>query len=140
MKDTFQLLHSPSENEYKKQQNEVLQRWDALFVDYFMKNIHEDVPTALVRCILESLQVYHPYSGVTNNQSEGFNRVGLCCTCPVSPPSPLHEKGQTWPYRNWRVPHRSIYEGITARALLVPVPTATPNEIVDSICNRKLLW
>ena len=27
------------------------------------------------RWILESLQIYNPYSGITNNQSEGFNTV-----------------------------------------------------------------
>lgn len=75
MEDVFQLLHSPSEKEYNERLAEVCQRWDALFQDYFMRNIHEDIPTTLGRWVLESLQIYHPYSGVTNNQSEGFNRV-----------------------------------------------------------------
>jgi hypothetical protein len=31
------------------------------------------VSTSLGRWVLEDLNVYHPYSGVTNNQSESFN-------------------------------------------------------------------
>ena len=50
-------------------------RWDASFEEYFVKNIHPDVPKAIGRFVLEPLGIYNPYSGVTNNQSEGFNRV-----------------------------------------------------------------
>jgi len=73
--DAFQLLHSPNESEYKRRLEEVCKNWDTLFKEYFMKNIHADVPTTLGRWVLEAHQIYNPYSGVTNNQSEGFNRV-----------------------------------------------------------------
>ncbi len=73
--DAFQLFHSPNEREYERRLAEVRKRWDALFEEYFMKNIHPDVPTTLGRWVLEALEIYNPYSGVTNNQSEGFNRV-----------------------------------------------------------------
>ena len=137
---------------YEKHLNEVRQRWDALFVDSFMKNIHEDVLTALGRWILESLHVYHPYSGVTNNQSEGFNRVmkdlqgwkEAPLDCVVLALYLLQAY-----YTN------EIKRGLsgTGEYHIIPsmkasqlehfryhfIPTATPNEIVNSIRNRKLL-
>ena len=152
MEDTFQLLHSPSKKEYDRQLAEVRQRWDVLFVDYYMKNIHEDVPTALGRWILESLQVYHPYSGVTNNQSEGFNRV--------------MKDLQGWKEAPLDCVVLSLYllqayytneikRGLagTGEYHIIPsmkasqldhfryhfLPTANPNEIVDSIRSRKSL-
>ena len=40
-----------------------------------MKEIHPDVTTCIARWLLEPLRVYNWYSGVTTNQSEGFNTV-----------------------------------------------------------------
>jgi len=40
-----------------------------------MKEIHPDVTTRIARWLLEPLRVYNRYSGVTTNQSEGFNTV-----------------------------------------------------------------
>ena len=40
-----------------------------------MKEIHPDVTTCIAQWLLEPLRVYNRYSGVTTNQSEGFNTV-----------------------------------------------------------------
>ena len=40
-----------------------------------MKEHHSDILSRSGRWILEELQIYDPYSGVTNNQSESLNRV-----------------------------------------------------------------
>ena len=40
-----------------------------------MAEIHPDVITAIGRWVLEPLGLYNSYSGITTNQSEGFNTV-----------------------------------------------------------------
>ena len=40
-----------------------------------MKEIHPLVPVHIGKWKLESLHLHNPYSGVTSNQSEGFNTV-----------------------------------------------------------------
>ena len=40
-----------------------------------MKEMHPSVPSEVARWVLEPLSLYNLYSGVTNNQSEGLNRV-----------------------------------------------------------------
>ena len=40
-----------------------------------MKEIHPDVTICIARWLLEPLGVYNRYSGITTNQSEGFNTV-----------------------------------------------------------------
>jgi len=53
----------------------VSQKWDAAFEQYYKNEIHSDVPSSIGRWVLEELRIYDSYSGVTNNQSEGLNRV-----------------------------------------------------------------
>ena len=50
-------------------------RWSQPFLEYYMKEIHPDVTTCIARWLLEPLRVYNHYSGITTNQSEGFNTV-----------------------------------------------------------------
>ena len=50
-------------------------RWDAQFEEYYTKEIHPDSIHSTARWRLEQLDIYNPYSGVTNNQSESLNRV-----------------------------------------------------------------
>ena len=50
-------------------------QWSQPFLDYYMKEIHPDVTTCIAQWLLEPLRVYNRYSGVTTNQSEGFNTV-----------------------------------------------------------------
>ena len=73
--DVFRLLHSTSKVEYETQLALNCQRWDAAFEEYYIKEVHPEVPTTIGRWVLEGLQIYDPYSGVTNNQSESLNRV-----------------------------------------------------------------
>ena len=40
-----------------------------------MKSVHPIVRLSVGKWVLEDLGVYNPHSGVTNNQSEGLNRV-----------------------------------------------------------------
>ena len=40
-----------------------------------MTNIDPDIPHSIGRWVLEELNIYNPYSGITNNQSESLNRV-----------------------------------------------------------------
>ena len=72
--DVQQPFHSSSEEMYEKKLQELKSEWDAVFEEYYMQEIHRDVGVSIGRWILEEKCVYNPYSGVTNNQSEGFNR------------------------------------------------------------------
>lgn len=71
----FQLFHSPTELEYETRLEEQRQVWDSTFESYYMKEIHPDVCQSIGRWVLQEYHVYNPYSGVTNNQSESFNRL-----------------------------------------------------------------
>ena len=71
----FKLFHSVSEEQYEQQLAIVSQKWDGAFEHYYRSEIHPDVPRSIGRWVLEELHIYNPYSGVTNNQSEGLNRV-----------------------------------------------------------------
>lgn len=72
--DVRQLLHSNCENDYKIKLEERRKVWDAAFETYYMQEIHPSVAESFARWILEEHHVYNPYSGITNNQSESFNR------------------------------------------------------------------
>ena len=51
------------------------QKWSQAFVEYYNHHIGPEVTDAAGRWILEPLGVYNGYSGVTTNQSEGFNTL-----------------------------------------------------------------
>ena len=73
--DISQLFHSSSEAEYSEKLEEHSITWDSAFHQYYIEKIHPDM-SKTCRWALEPLGVIcTPYSGVTNNQSEGFNRV-----------------------------------------------------------------
>ena len=73
--DISHLFQSQTEEEYDKYLSQYSKDWDPLFEQYFKKEIHPVVPAHIGRWKLESLHLYNPYSGVTNNQSKGFNTV-----------------------------------------------------------------
>ena len=73
--DVQKLFHSTSEQEYLQLLSQIRPTWDPVFEEYFLKQFHPDVNKSIGRWVLENLNIYDPYSGVTNNQSEGFNRV-----------------------------------------------------------------
>ena len=73
--DVSKLFQAESEDQYKQLLDRFRQDWDSTFEQYYLRQIHVDVPKSVGRWVLEKLRVYNPYSGVTNNQSEGLNRV-----------------------------------------------------------------
>lgn len=73
--DISQMFHSSSEAEYTERLEEYSRTWDSTFHQYYL---HYKKYTAKIgRWALEALAkgLYNPYSGVTNNQSEGLNCV-----------------------------------------------------------------
>ena len=68
------LFHSSSEETYMQKLSDMKKAWDSTFEDYFMREIQPEVPISIGHWILEKYSVYNPYSGVTNYQSESFNR------------------------------------------------------------------
>ena len=72
--DLKELLHQPTKDQYTKLLRRMSERWSAPFFDYFNTNIHPDI-ASLARWAIESLGVYSPFGGVTNNQAEGINFV-----------------------------------------------------------------
>jgi hypothetical protein len=73
--DIRSLLQSESEIDYLDNLSMLKDKWSNPFTEYFMTEIHPDIPSSLGRWVLEQLNIYTPYSGVTTNQSEGFNSV-----------------------------------------------------------------
>ena len=74
VEDVRQLFHLSTAERYEEKLAELRKYWDAAFEQYYMREIHPDVGLSVGRWVLEEKHVYNPYSGVTNNQSEGFNR------------------------------------------------------------------
>ena len=66
---------SPSEEAYKSMHVKLSSRWSKAFVDYLDSQLAPEVVSTCGRWILEPLGVYNGYSGVTTNQSEGFNTL-----------------------------------------------------------------
>ena len=77
IEDVRHLFHLESKQSYEKKLEERRDVWDAAFEAYYMQEIHPDVVQSVGRWVLEANHAYNPYSGVTNNQSEGFNRYFL---------------------------------------------------------------
>ena len=71
--DINELLMSPSEDDYREMYAKLSGRWSRAFVEYFYSQLAPKVVSTCGRWILEPLGVYNGYSGVTTNQSEGFN-------------------------------------------------------------------
>jgi len=68
------LFHKPSLTEYHAELEKMMQTWSAPYVDYYNAFINADV-MSVGRWELEQAGLYNPYSGITNNQSEGLNHV-----------------------------------------------------------------
>ena len=75
IRDLKELLMSPSEEVYRRKYTAISQRWSQPFLEYFNHQIDPEVTFAAGRWILEPLGIYNGYSGVTTNQSEGFNTL-----------------------------------------------------------------
>ena len=72
--DVCQMFHFATEDEYDEKLEKYSKTWDSAFHQYYMKEIHPD-SFLIGRWVLQPLNLYNPYSGVTNNQSESFNKV-----------------------------------------------------------------
>ena len=75
MKDIDSILRADSVNELESIVNDVNQKWSKAFMDYFNDNLLTEIKTKACKFILEDLEIFDPYSGITNNISEGFNTV-----------------------------------------------------------------
>ena len=71
--DVHSLFEKESESEYAEMLSSFREKWDPVFHEYYMNQIHPDI-SGIGRWNLEKLGIYHPYSGITNNQSESLNR------------------------------------------------------------------
>jgi len=69
------LLLSTSQHDYTEALQQQISQWPDKFKDYYLKSVDEIVKTKLGRWIVEQYGAFDPYSGVTTNQSEGFNTV-----------------------------------------------------------------
>ena len=72
--DMKSLLHIPLLNGYTVALTSMTCKWSAPFHQYYMTHIHPDIES-IARWGIEPCGVYNPFSGVTNNQAEGFNHV-----------------------------------------------------------------
>lgn len=74
MDDIRTLFHLPTENEYNKSLANMKNKWSSPFFDYYQNNINPDIHV-IARWAIEPYGIYHPFSGITNNQSESLNFV-----------------------------------------------------------------
>ena len=69
------LLEAKSESEYMEIYETLKPTWDTLFREYYSKCLHKDIYNGAGRWNLEKFDdLYSPFTGVTNNQSESLNR------------------------------------------------------------------
>ena len=66
---------APNEQEYRKLYDILSLKWSKAFVEFYNQQLHSEVTSYAGRWILEPLGVFNGYSGVTTNQSEGFNTL-----------------------------------------------------------------
>ena len=72
--DMKSVFHIPLLNYYTVALTNMTCKWSAPFHQYYMTHIHPDIES-IARWGIEPDGVYNPFSGVTNNQAEGFNHV-----------------------------------------------------------------
>ena len=72
--DLKELFHLPTQEAYSEFLQALGKKWSAPFFEYYNHNIQPDIAT-IARWAIQRLGVYHPFSGVTNNQAEGINFV-----------------------------------------------------------------
>ena len=75
--DVDRLLKCSDEDELKAVENEICEgeRWSSAFTTYYQSRIRPDICKYSGKWILEETGFYDPYSGITNNASESFNKV-----------------------------------------------------------------
>ena len=68
-----QLLHCENENAFEVLHEKFRVLWSPPMVDYFDDNLLGTITNYAGRWILDELDLYNPYSGITNNCSESIN-------------------------------------------------------------------
>lgn len=69
------LLQQENEHDYNERLEELSKFWSESFLEYNNSKLHDDILQYSSKWVLESNNVYDPYSGVTNNMSESMNAV-----------------------------------------------------------------
>ena len=73
--DIMQLMQSDSLDCFTELEAELKLKWSEAMVEYFDNHLRDDIINHASKWVLEELDVYDSYSGVTNNMSEGTNNV-----------------------------------------------------------------
>ena len=75
--DIDRLLKCSDEEELLSVEQEITDegKWSAAFTTYYQSKIRPDICKYSGKWILEGTGFYDPYSGITNNASESFNKV-----------------------------------------------------------------
>ena len=73
--DIYHLFQSMDNQQYESALIEYKAKWDPVFLQYYMDEIHPEVAISIGRWVLEEYGIYNPYCGVTNNQSESLNKL-----------------------------------------------------------------
>ena len=71
----FDLLQCESLEDFETLESEIKLLWPEEIIKYFDTRLRRDILDHACRWVLEDLNCYDPYSGVTNNMSEGTNNV-----------------------------------------------------------------
>ena len=74
-KQLFELMQCESLVAFEELEGEFKADWSPELVEYFDTKLRSDILGHSCRWLLEEFNVYDPYSGVTNNMSEGTNNV-----------------------------------------------------------------
>ena len=72
--DISRLLQCSTLEEFETQQEDLSEKWASDFDTHFKTNLKRDILKSC-RFEVEKFHLYNPYSGVTNNASEGYNTV-----------------------------------------------------------------
>ena len=70
-----QLMQCESINDFEELEAENKLNWSPELIEYFDTRLRRDIIEHASTWVLEELNIYYPYSGVTNNMLEGTNNV-----------------------------------------------------------------
>ena len=73
--DVDSLLRADSEQDFDELFANLSEKWSTAFREHFEQNLKNELKEKACKYLLEDLDIFDPYSGITNNISEGFNTV-----------------------------------------------------------------
>ena len=73
--DVLDLLKSDDRKSFDLRYENLSQKWSQAFCTYFDFELKNELLKYSVKWDLEECGMYDPYSGITNNRSESFNKV-----------------------------------------------------------------